>query len=363
MKNVDLGLVDILAVQEKTKALVRVKNLLHLNAIENSFPVCATYPFIRSVVVECDINVVERLSKMSEVEHVFAQGRVMTLDGNTALDAEKINDIRTQIIESYSVDKQLNGEGVTLCVVDTGVAPHIDISMPKNRIKGFYDVVGSKEYPYDDNGHGTFVAGVACGNGMLSGEGIVGIAPRAEIVGIKAIGSSGQTGTFKILDGMQWLFDNHRKYGIKVACMSFGADPSESADPLKLGAEMLVKSGLTVVCSAGNSGKNSIKSPAVSPAVISVGACDSDGSVAEFSSTGIYQGVRRPDVYSIGIGVKGIDAGGTHTVMTGTSVSAPYVAGACCLLHQKYKNLSPALCKSTIIAACKKVKGMNILQL
>lgn len=363
MRNVDDNLVGILEVLEKTNALVRVRNPFQLGLIERAFKVVKRYPFIRAVGIECDLDDAKLLSRMSEVEYVSAQGRVSALEENSALDAEKHQNIVGDIAETFAFDNKLNGDGVTLCVMDTGISVHSDLCVPCDRISGFYDLVNGREFPYDDNGHGTFVAGVAAGNGLLSGEEIVGVAPRANVMGLKVISSSGETGTFKILDGMQWLFDNFRALNIKVACMSFGADPLPSADPLKLGAEMLVRAGLTVVCAVGNSGENSLKSPAVSSEVISVGACDAEGRIAKFSSRGAYQGIVRPDVYAYGVGIKGIDGGGTYSVMSGTSVSAPYVAGACCLMHQKYKRLSPMQCKRILLNNSKTVNGINLFEL
>lgn len=238
---------------------------------------------------------------------------------------------------------------MTLCVMDTGVSAHLDLSVPRERIVHFVDMIGEQSEPYDDNGHGTFVAGVAAGNGNTSAKSVMGVAPRANIVGVKVIDKSGESGTFKILDGMQWLFDNFRRYDIRVVCMSFGADPLEYADPLKIGVEMLSRSGLIVVCASGNSGKDSLKSPSISSEVISVGAVDKNMNVAAFSSRGYYGSAYRPDVYAQGVDALGIQVGGTYSKMTGTSVSAPYVAGACCLLCQKYRKLTPYQAKLGVL--------------
>ena len=103
------------------------------------------------------------------------------------------------------------------CVLDTGVAPHLDISVPRDRIKEFHDFVGEGEHPYDDNGHGTFVAGVAAGGGVLSAGRVRGVAPEAEIVALKVIGASGETGAFTILEGMQdGSFHHTRRYAVAL---------------------------------------------------------------------------------------------------------------------------------------------------
>jgi len=282
---IDNGFVGVLEnKEEKIDALVRVRNPLQLGLLERNFDVIKSYPFIRSVGIKCGLGEAIRLERMQEVEYVSAQSTVFALsdinennkikgsnfgkgsnDGNrgnlgkdsnfgngdnhanggNVVNGEKAysNGMFSQYpIAKFS--KELTGEGVTLCVMDTGINPHCDLSVPRNRIVHFEDMVGGEDKPYDDNGHGTFVAGVACGDGFTSAREVVGVAPKANVLGIKVIGDKGESGTFKILDGMQWLFDNFRQYGVKVVCMSFGAEPLSYADPLKIGVEMLSRSGL-----------------------------------------------------------------------------------------------------------------------
>lgn len=361
---IDKGLVGVLGKQEdKIDALVRVRNPLHLGLLEGRFDVIKSYPFIRSVGIKCGLEEAIRLERMQEVEYVSAQSSVFALSDFKDDNSEKVysNGMFSQYpIAKFS--KELTGEGVTLCVMDTGINPHCDLSVPQNRIVHFEDMIGGESKPYDDNGHGTFVAGVACGDGLTSAREVVGVAPRANVLGIKVIGDKGESGTFKILDGMQWLFDNFRQYGVRVVCMSFGAEPLSYADPLKIGVEMLSRSGLIVVAAAGNSGENSLKSPAISNEIIAVGAVDKADRIADFSSRGVYHGAKRPDVYTDGIKVKGIKAGGSYTYMSGTSVAAPYVAGACCLLCEKYKNITPYQAKQAVLYHSQVVDGVRVFR-
>ena len=356
MRGIDKNLVNVLSVQDRANAIVKVRSTFELKTVERNLNVVKYYPFISAVGVLCDQNDVVRLSRWHSVEFVSAEMRVSTLT--------------TDLTETATYDYLLNpsldgltGAGTCLAVIDTGLNVHTDFCVPKNRICYFHDLLGGEEYPYDDNGHGTFVTGVAIGNGICSGKEIVGVAPEAKVLPIKAISASGDSSTFHILDAMQWLYDNHRRFGVKVVCMSFGAEPTETADPLKLGAEALVRSGLTVVCAVGNNGEGNLKSPAISNEVIAVGAVDDFDEPAKFSSFGVYHGIKRPDVYAKGVRVKGVDAFGTYSYMSGTSVSAPYVAGVCCLLHQKYKNLNPYQVKRIILSLSKRKDNMQILEI
>lgn len=362
---IDNGLVGVLEnKEEKIDALVRVRNPLQLGLLEHNFDVIKSYPFIRSVGIKCGLNEAIRLERMQEVEYVSAQSTVFALsDLNENINEKAYSNGMFSQYPIAKFSKELTGEGVTLCVMDTGINPHCDLSVPKNRIVHFEDMVGGENMPYDNNGHGTFVAGVACGDGLTSAREVVGVAPKANVLGIKVIGDKGESGTFKILDGMQWLFDNFRQYGVKVVCMSFGAEPLSYADPLKIGVEMLSRSGLIVVAAAGNSGENSLKSPAISNEIIAVGAVDKEDRIAEFSSRGVYQGAKRPDVYADGIKVKGIKAGGSYTYMSGTSVAAPYVAGACCLLCEKYKNITPYQAKQAVLHHSLTIDGVRVFRI
>lgn len=353
------GIVKTLECSETVDGLVRVRNPLQLSAIDRHFEVIRTYPFIRTVGIRLKMKDLATLERMGEVEYVASESRAFTLA--ETVDFSEVSEANNLL--SVENHKKLTGEGVTLCVMDTGVAIHSDLSVPKERIVHFEDFISGETEPYDDNGHGTFVASVAAGNGTLSGGRIKGVAPKANIIGVKVIEESGESGAFKILDGMQWLFDNFRLYDVKVVCMSFGAEPQEHYDPLRAGAEMLARSGLVVVAASGNSGVGNLKSPAVSREVIAVGAVNSSNSVASFTSRGTFEGVSRPDVYADGVDVKGAKVNGTYSKMSGTSASAPYVAGACCLICEANRGIAPDMVKRIIINNSVKVDGNLIFRM
>src|SRR5438046_2459444 len=82
------------------------------------------------------------------------------------------------------------GAGVSVAVLDTGIAPHPDLTGPTNRIVGWVDLVNNQPAPYDDEGHGTHVAGIIAGNGALARSAgnprrLNGVAPQANLVGVK----------------------------------------------------------------------------------------------------------------------------------------------------------------------------------
>ncbi len=245
------------------------------------------------------------------------------------------------------------GGNISVAVIDTGVRPHLDFMIPRKRVE-FADFVNGKAEPYDDNGHGTAVASILCGNGLVSGGVYRGIAPKANLISLKAIGKNGEGGAFSILEAMQWCYTNCEKYNIKVICMSFGSDPVEGTDPLAVGAEALYKRGITVVASAGNDGPESatIKSPGISPYIITVGGAEfSDGEikVPDFSSRGPAGAYDKPDIIAPSVDIACCGTDKHYISLSGTSMAAPIVAGAAALILSANPEFTPDRVKELLL--------------
>lgn len=309
-----------------------LKNMKYVKYLDKRLEVKKVYPFINAVGAECKEGYFEKIKKLPYIEGLFFNARVTALEESRS----EVEDLAGRAPRIY------NGRGVGVCIMDTGISAHTDFLCPVSRVAAFKDIYGGSDTVYDDNGHGSFVAGIACGNGLASGRKIKGGAPAGKIIGVKVMGAQGECGVFDVLDGMQWVMNNRDKYNIRVVCMSFGSTPSESGeDPLERGAESLVRGGITVVCAAGNSGKGKLKSPATSPSVISVGAVNDEYEEASFSSSGQSHGTDKPEFYAKGVKVKSVMNDGRYGEMSGTSAAAPCVAGAAALVIQKYPYFLP----------------------
>lgn len=260
------------------------------------------------------------------------------------------------------------GEGITVAFIDTGIIEHGDFCLGGKRILKFVDFVGESQNPYDDNGHGTFVAGACSGNGALSCGKYSGIAPKTNIVSLKALNSKGEASADKILNAMEWVYNNHKEYNIKVVCMSFGSEPLGFNDPIMNGADALWNAGVVVVAAAGNSGPeySTIKSPGVSKNVITVGGFNDnrikDGEynenyfeVADFSSRGPAFQRFKPDLVAPSVDIISCGIKEPYTTLSGTSVATPMVAGLCTLILEKYPRLSPQEVKRALLSCCRPI--------
>jgi len=314
----------------------KVKNFLNKEKIE----IIKEYSFIKSFFVELNCEEIKRISNLFSVDYI-----------SSVATASMLMKISRQILKTDKVKE--SGKGVTASIIDTGVAPHLDFCLGRKRIRKSVDFINHISEPYDDNGHGTFVCGAMAGSGAESAGKYAGIAPNADIISLKALDSNGEAYSNKILEAMEWIYDHHKKENIRVVCMSFGSEPLGYNDPIMIGAEELWKDGVVVVTAAGNSGPEhqTIKSPGVSSKIITVGGLDDnrfDGKydenlfeIADFSSRGPAFNRYKPDVIAPAVDIKSCKNTGGYTVLSGTSVATPMIAGLACLILERFPRYTP----------------------
>ncbi len=305
------------------------------------------FPFIKAVALEVKYPQIFDFAQDFGVNYITKVTSTHTLINN----ARKI--IKVEDLHHAGI----MGQGVNVAVIDTGCYPHLDFMLGKNRIIKFVDLINERSYPYDDNGHGTFVAGVLAGSGAVCSQKYRGIAPLCGVIAIKALKSDGQTQAYKVLEAMQWVYTNYLKYNIRVVCMSFGSNPLSYNDPLTVGANALWQRGIVVVSAVGNDGPkpSSVKSPGSSGRIISVGCADTreeEIKIADFSSRGPIFDYVKPDLVAPGVEITSLSNDTKfYTTMSGTSVSTPFVAGVAVLLLQQNPNLTPNEIKSILLSS------------
>ena len=274
-----------------------------------------------------------------------------------------MNDAK-QIVNANKVyQKGYFGNGVRIAVLDTGAATHIDL---KNKIVYFCDLVHHREWSYDDNGHGTHIAGILCGTGCGNGMNLSGMAPKAELVVFKVLDSHGNGRTEDVIYALKWIKDNYVKYHIRLINFSMGFLPNsgqKEQDEIMKRLEELWDLGVTVVTAAGNNGpgRYSVTVPGISKKVITVGACD-DAKIENYLKKG-YSGkgptdccVIKPEVLAPGTGILSLGKADGYTRKSGSSMATPIVCGALALCYEREPKLTPAQLKLGLFNSCVKQK-------
>ncbi len=318
---------------------------------------------------------------------------VRSIYGNRTLDLNSDPFFKNTGIHKVAPDRDLqnnnggmpvSGKNVTVAVLDTGVnSLHNDLAgrvIQNVRLSDIQGLPLGFTYPNPAenvantdllNGHGTFVAGLIAGGGISSGGKYGGFAPGAKILGL----SAGDLNLTHILSGFDYILERGANYNVRVVNCSFSANTVfDYNDPVNIATKMLTTRGVNIVFSAGNSGSgNGTLNPyALAPWVISVGATDEKGRLASFSSRGVFgDRNQKPTVVATGVnvvslrsavsqtGILGVATGADlqrltpgelpfYTTASGTSFSAPQVAGAIALMLEANPNLTPAEIKEIL---------------
>jgi serine protease AprX len=312
--------------------------------------------------------------------------RVRSLYGNRTLTFNSDPYFNTTGVQRVAPDNDLRqengampvtGRNVTVAVLDTGInSQHADLAgkvVQNVRLADTQSLPGSFVYPAPlENlantdllgGHGTFVSGVIAGSGVSSSGQYAGVAPEARLLGL----SAGDLNLMYVLSGFDYLLEKRAQYNVRVVNCSFSANTVfDLNDPVNVATKMLTDAGVNVVFSAGNTGSgNGTMNPyAIAPWVIGVGATDPAGTLADYSSRGNFgDALQHPSLVAPGTNIVSLRSAPTvtgvsglagadrqrlsatemlyYTTATGTSFSAPQVAGAIALMLEVNPNLTPA---------------------
>lgn len=316
---------------------------------------------------------------------------------------------------SEALNAGYTGRGITAAVIDTGIGPHPDVNA--GRILQFRDFVHRKQLPYDDSGHGTHVCGILAGDGTLMQGKWRGVAPECRLIVIKALNYRGEGDVSEVLAALKWILEQNQQLGIRVLNLSFGAGVSpgnEEYDSMVELVDRLWNQGVCVVTAAGNQGpeKGTITVPGCSRRVITVGAAEAGRIANRYSGRGpTMECVMKPDLVAPAANIVSLmpiphDGSGKirpfipgkiyvpglfdtmqwtqlfhvrgvqkrlqtvgYAGKSGTSMATPMVAGAVCLLLQKYPELTPKEVKKKLWQSCldlglpKEQQGHGLLDL
>ena len=314
------------------------------------------YWLIDSIAGTVELNRIHELLEIPGV--VFIE-----LDGRLGIQMEEV--VPAHGVDLVWQDTGYTGSGVTMAIIDTGIDGNhtalddLDDDNTTNdpKIVAFYDAInnpgatnGTEIFPYDDNGHGTHCAGITAGTGAPNYQ-HVGVAPHANLVGVKVLDGGGSGSFAAVMAGMEWTVEKRHEFNIRAASMSLGAltgaiewTSSEEESVNRMANEMM-RSGVTLFIAAGNSGGTAtIGTPGSAEDVITVGSLDKNTAVAIYSSQGpTEEGRVKPNIAFVGSSVNAPDAntGDGYVALSGTSMATPGAAGVAVLMYQANPDLSP----------------------
>jgi subtilisin family serine protease len=279
--------------------------------------------------------------------------RTVYLDGKVEA---SLADSVPQIGAPEAWDAGFTGEGVDVAVLDTGIdGDHPDVSGK---------VVAQQNFTTDPtatdlNGHGTHVAATVAGTGDGSGGQRPGVAPDAMLLNGKVLDRNGSGQFSWIIDGMEWAANS----GADVISMSLQGGSSDGTDPLSLAVDQLtVDHGVLFTIASGNfgPGRQSVTLPGTADLALTVGAVDKSDVLAGFSGRGPRPGdyAIKPDVTAPGVDIVAARAAGTslgqpiddlYTMLSGTSMATPHVAGAAAIMLEEFPDWTPQQVKAALV--------------
>ena len=235
-------------------------------------------------------------------------------------------------------DGESTGGGINVAVLDTGIdLDHPDLMA---NVEGEYMALAEvgryrkHRAPDDDNGHGTHVAGIIAAEDNT--QGVVGVAPDANLYAVKVLDQNGSGYFSDVIDGIYWAIDTHDPTvspsgndDIHIINMSLGAD--EGSVDLSVAVSAAEDAGILIVAAAGNDGK-AVDYPAAYPGVIAVAATNDQDTAPSWSSRGDGKGDDEVELAAPGVAVYSTYKDGSYETLSGTSMASPHVAGSAALV-------------------------------
>jgi serine protease AprX len=370
----------------------------HLQSLQNGgAAIRSKFHSIRAVTMRIPVSMVAELANNPNVAYISPDRPVSLTSSN--------EDFTTAVEADVAASQfALDGTGVGVAVIDSGVADHADLHNASGASRVVYSqsfVPGDTTTP-DKFGHGTHVAGLIGGSGVSSGVAngylakYAGVAPNVNIINLRVLDQNGSGTDSQVIAAIQQAIALKNTYNIRVISMSLGRPVFESytLDPVDQAVEAAWQAGIVVVVAGGNRGRDNsmgthgfatIGVPGNDPAVITVGATRTfntatrvDDAIASYSSKGptLVDHLVKPDIVAPGNRLVSLLASGStldkanksleigpavgtpkYLRLSGTSMATPLVSGAIALMLQQNPALTPDQVKARLMKTA--WKGFN----
>ena len=242
------------------------------------------------------------------------------------------------------------GDSQTIAIIDTGISKQA-ARLYKNRIVSKYNAINGTNDVTDEHGHGSQMISIACGDGK---GGVQGIAPKAKIIVVKAIGATGNVKSDSIVNALRFAISKN----VDIINMSFGSYiPSVEIEQL---ISVATEKGISVVASAGDYRNKDILFPASLKNVISVAAKDKKGNIWDKSNISKDVVIAFP-----GVGIQSfdlIDKPKTITTSDGTSQATAIASGFLALLRDYYVDNNIYFNNAIILKKMRQINAVNSKQ-
>lgn len=251
-----------------------------------------------------------------------------------------------------NIPSEYSGEGVSVCIVDTGMElNHPDLE--GFDVAGWVDIVQGKSNPYDDNGHGTNMAGILVADGWING-----VAKNVELYVAKALLANGSGYEEDVVAGIDWCMNQN----VNIISLSLGGGQDlfpllgSSGRTIEDSVNDASARGIFVIAAAGNDGgeedDGDVSSPGSERRVICVGGVTQSGDHWQKSSTGNngFSALpfklprndpdKKPELVAPAKEVPVLNTQGTWSSSSGTSAATVFVTGAIAILLEAQPQLA-----------------------
>lgn len=321
---------------------------------------------------------IDRISEYPEIKKIYLD-EYLFLCGMSVTTANKVH---------FSEKFSLSGAGIGIGLIDSGIFPHQDLTSPSNKIELFEDLINNLNHPYDDNGHGTSVAGILCSSGLSSNNMYKGICNKSKLFCYKAFDKLGKGFASDILYSIESLSNISKENNIKILCLPFELLTHNTfiISCFEVLFNYAISKGLIPIVPSGSNlnSTSSIMGIATLPNCITVAGLNTATPIIKpyaYSSGGPYGKTNKPDLAAACVNVVSLNSDNNyisekngmklyptkldapHKTFTGSSMAAAYIAGLCALLCEKNPSITFKDISSLLKIACDPVDDIpTVLQ-